>query len=66
MDVQFITKHKVQSSVDTLSFVYALIHIRYNCLLELFYMVDYLNYNQCSVVPHLVTIALFVLLTPKI
>ena len=46
MDVQFITKHEVRSSVVTLSFVYALIHIRYNCLLELFYMVDYLNYRN--------------------
>ena len=32
MDVRFVTKHKVRSSVDTLSFVYALIHIRLNCL----------------------------------
>ena len=58
MDVQFITKHKVRSSVDTLSFVYALIHIRYNCLLELFYMVDYLNYRRYSVAFYLVTIEL--------
>ena len=48
MDVQFITKHKVRSSVDTLSFVYALIHIRWNCLLELFNLVDYLNYRRYS------------------
>ena len=29
-------------------------------------MVDYLNYNQCLVAFYLLTIALFVLLTPNI